>query len=184
MSKSVLYHNMLGLNLVPAGPEELPVQSLCGGGPEDPHGDGSHLYRHSKIKLQRRKGAVKMRFSRISRADRYLSSLCICLFHRCRGLSMCPTNTSSASGHISAQRPILTWCASRTRRATTRRRPAACPGRPAQVSYAGCWSFCISRMQAVLKASSICRHSDWSQFCGVQRSPESLLWLHCQVQHC
>lgn len=26
--------------------------------------------------------------------------------------------------------------------------------------------------------------SDRGQFCGVQRSPESLLRFHCQVQHC
>lgn len=59
----MLCHNMLRVTLVPTGPEELPVQPLCGGGSEDPHGDGSHLYQHSQIKLQRRKGALKMYFS-------------------------------------------------------------------------------------------------------------------------
>lgn len=57
---------MLRLNLVRTGPEELPVQPLCGGGSEDPHGDGSHLYRHSKVKLQRRKAALKIHFSTFS----------------------------------------------------------------------------------------------------------------------
>lgn len=50
---------------MPAGPEELPVQSLCGGGPEDPHGDGSHLYQHSQIRLQRCEAAGKTRFSMV-----------------------------------------------------------------------------------------------------------------------
>lgn len=61
-------HSMLRLNLVWTGPEELPVQPLCGGGSEDPHGDGSHLYRHSKVKLQRRKAALKIPFSTFSHA--------------------------------------------------------------------------------------------------------------------
>ena len=50
-------------------------------------------------------------------------------------------STSSASGLISAWRRILTWCASRTRRETIRLKPAACPGRPAQVWHARCCSF-------------------------------------------
>lgn len=61
-------HSMLRLNFVPTGPEELPVQPLCGGGSEDPHGDGSHLYRHSKVKLQRRKAAPKIHFRPFSNA--------------------------------------------------------------------------------------------------------------------
>lgn len=59
------FHGMLWLNCVPAGPEELPVQSLCGGGSEDPHGDGSHLYRHSQIKLQWCETAVKTHFNMV-----------------------------------------------------------------------------------------------------------------------
>ena len=45
--------------LISTGPEELPVQSVNGGGPEDPHGDGPKLHRHSQRKLQRGKAAIK-----------------------------------------------------------------------------------------------------------------------------
>lgn len=78
-------HSMLRLNLVRTGPEELPVQPLSGGGSEDPHGDGSHLYRHSKVKLQRRKAALNRRCSAFS--NDLPNDFCFhrCLFCRCRG---------------------------------------------------------------------------------------------------
>ena len=41
------------------GPEELPVQSVGGGGPEDPHGDGPQLHRDPQKQLQWGKRAVK-----------------------------------------------------------------------------------------------------------------------------
>lgn len=37
-------HDSVHLNCLTTGPEELPVQSVSRGGPEDPHGDGPQLH--------------------------------------------------------------------------------------------------------------------------------------------
>lgn len=52
-------HDSVSLDCFLTGPEELPVQSVSGGGPEDPHGDGPQLHWHSQRKLQRGETVVK-----------------------------------------------------------------------------------------------------------------------------
>lgn len=37
-------HDLASLGCFFTGPEELPVQSVSGGRPEDPHGDGPQLH--------------------------------------------------------------------------------------------------------------------------------------------
>lgn len=178
---------MLWLNRVPAGPEELPVQSLCGGGPEDPHGDGAHLYRHPQVKLQRCEAAVKTHFSTDSYVRGFQFSPLFVLQMQ-KVVNVSNEHVISIGAHFSMEADSHLVCF-QNEEGSYQTQASSMPGKTRTGEtwwFSGHSGVVILEMcnPLVLKSSSMCGASDRSQFCGVQRSPESLFWLHCQVQHC